>query len=291
MGRHREDGAGGARGGAVKGPAFSLDGVRRAFDGREVLRGVTAKGERGRVIGLLGRNGEGKTTLFKILLDLLAADSGRVRVLGKAPDGSGAIRARVGWVPERPAFHDFPDAARALELRAALFPRWDRARAAGVARRLGLDLTAPLAGASKGALAKLAWVCATGHDPDLLLLDEPTSGLDALVREELLEGLVGELHEGGKTILIANHRMEELSGLLDEVWVLSGGVVSKIHAMDELRSSGRLLRGRLKGGGVAEAAAVGAAAVRAAAARFESFEESPLPVKDALKHLLEEAPR
>ena len=271
----------------MSGPALVLEDVRRAFAGKPVLRGVTARAERGRVIGLLGRNGEGKTTLFKILLDLLAADSGRVEVLGLVPDGGAAIRASVGWIPERPRFHEFMTAAEVLNLRAEFFPRWSRERAAAAARRLGLDLGVGIAGASKGTLGKLAWVCAVAHDPQLLLLDEPTSGLDALVREELLESLIGELHEGGKTILVANHRMEELGGLLDEVWVLSDGRIVA-HEMQALRSGARRLRGRLKTGGIEECAVLDEAAARAAAGRFEAFEETPLPLQDALAHLLKE---
>ena len=111
-----------------------LEAVTRSFDGRRVLDGLTARAEEGRVIGLLGRNGEGKTTLFKVLLDLLAPDSGRVEVLGARVDGSGAVRGRVGYVPERPAFHDFMTVGEALALRARLFPAWDAARAARPAR-------------------------------------------------------------------------------------------------------------------------------------------------------------
>jgi ABC-2 type transport system ATP-binding protein len=275
----------------MSGPALVLEDVRRAFGGKAVLRGVTARAERGRVIGLLGRNGEGKTTLFKILLDLLAADSGRVEVLGLVPDGSAALRAKVGWIPERPQFHDFMTAADVLELRAKLFPRWSSERAAAAAKRLGLDLSVGIAGASKGTLGKLAWVCAVAHDPELLLLDEPTSGLDALVREELLESLVGELHDSGKTILVANHRMEELGGLLDEVWLLADGRIAAVHEVEALRSGARRLRGRLKTGGIEECSALDEAGVRAAAGRFEAFEEMPLPLKDTLALLLKEGSR
>ncbi|HVE12541.1 MAG TPA: ABC transporter ATP-binding protein, partial [Elusimicrobiota bacterium] len=170
--------------------AIRLEGVRRSFGKKEVLRGVTARAETGKVIGLLGRNGEGKSTLFKILLDLLEPDAGAVEVLGAPLDGTGAIRSRIGYVPERPAFHEFLSFGEVLSWRARFFPSWDRSRAESLAARLGLEDSIPVRGASKGQLAKLAWVCAAAHEPDLLLLDEPTSGLDALVRDEVLQELV-----------------------------------------------------------------------------------------------------
>ncbi|MDE2292491.1 MAG: ABC transporter ATP-binding protein [Elusimicrobia bacterium] len=286
--------------------AIELEGVRRSFGRKEVLRGVTASAETGRVVGLLGRNGEGKSTLFKILLDLIEPDAGTVRVLGQAPDGSGRLRRRIGYVPERPSFHDFLSAGEVLEWRARFFPEWDANRADSLMKRLGLEPSVRVKGASKGQLAKLAWVCAAAHDPDLLLLDEPTSGLDALVREQVLGELIGELHEGGKTILIANHRMEELGGILDEVWVLSGGVITAAVELERLRAEACKVTARLgdwssrpKVPGTAPlpaerplaawAAFTREAADRlAAAGNLEVVEKSPLPLEEAMKLLLME---
>ena len=226
--------------------ALTFHGITRVLGGRRVLDGASGSAEQGKVIGLLGRNGEGKTTLFKILLDLLAADSGEASVLGLRPDGSGKIRQLTGYIPERPSFHSFMSVSQVLALRASLFHKWDAARAAGLCKRLGLDPATRLEGASKGTLGKLAWVCAAAHDPALYLLDEPTSGLDALVREEVLSGLVSELGEAGKTVLVTSHRMDELAGLLDEVWVMAGGRIVAVHALDALRAEACVIGGRLR---------------------------------------------
>lgn len=287
--------------------AIRLEGVRRSFGRKEILRGVTASAETGKVIGLLGRNGEGKSTLFKILLDLLEPDSGMVEVLGQRPDGSGTLRKRIGYVPEKPVFHDFLNAGEVLNWRARFFPDWDASRAASLMARLKLDGSTRVKGASKGQLAKLAWVCAASHDPDLLLLDEPTSGLDALVREEVLDELIGELHAGGKTILIANHRMEELGGILDEVWVLSDGVISTVVELESLRSEACKVTARLHDWSkrpqipgtvpvpserplAAWAAFTREAADElAASGALEVVERQPLPLADALKYLLKDS--
>lgn len=278
-----------------------LESVTRSFDGRRVLDGLTVRAEAGKVIGLLGRNGEGKTTLFQVLLDLLAPDAGRVEVLGERVDGSGAIRRRVGFVPERPAYHGFMTVGEVLALRSRLFPSWSGERAAALCRRLALDPATPVAGASKGTLGKLAWVCAAAHDPSLYLLDEPTSGLDALVRDEVLSGLVAELGEAGRTVVIASHRLDEVAGLLDEVWVMSGGRIAGTYDAEVLRAEARRVSGRPAPGfavpaGVAElegAAPVGSWAAFDAASRgrllaagLESVAEESLPMAETLKALL-----
>jgi ABC-2 type transport system ATP-binding protein len=278
-----------------------LESVTKSFGARSVLAGATARAEEGRVIGLLGRNGEGKTTLIKILLGLLAPDSGRVEVLGRGVDADGGARARVGFVPERPVFHDFMTVGEVLALRARLFPRWDAARAAELCRRLALDPAARVAGASKGTLGKLAWVCAAAHDPSLYLLDEPTSGLDALVRDEVLAGLVAELGGAGRTVLIASHRLDELSGLLDEIWVLAGGRIAGVYDAASLRTEARRVTGRpgadfsapagtvalgAEGPVASWAALDGASRDAMRAAGLESASEEPLSPADALKALL-----
>jgi ABC-2 type transport system ATP-binding protein len=282
--------------------AVHIEGVSRSFSGKPVLCGINATAEPGKVVGLLGRNGEGKTTLLRILLDILAAESGQVEVLGMRPDGSGAIRKRVGYVPERPAFHDFMSVAEVLDLRRRFFPHWNTDKAADLCLRLGLDPAAKVRSASKGALGKLAWVCAAAHEPELFLLDEPTSGLDALVRDDLLSNLIEELHGKGKTFIIANHRMEELSGLLDEIWVLSGGELA-VHQAEALRTGAKRVTGRLKHGGflpagfkarkisqsglLVELAAFDEDAVKAAAAAgLEDVHVEPLAFEESLKVLL-----
>lgn len=284
-----------------------MEGVTRRFGRKEVLRGVTAEAEPGKVIGLLGRNGEGKSTLFKILLDILAADAGSVSVGGMTPDGSGAIRQFVGYMPERPEFHRFMTIEEVFALRGRFFKKWDRRRAAELAKRLELDVRAKVEGASKGMLGKAAMVCALAHDPGILLLDEPTSGLDPIVRDGVLGEIIRELHGTGKTILVSNHRMEEMGGLIDEVWVLAGGRIVATHEVERLRSEACRIVARAKNGAypgtglrVVELSNDGPLSEWAAfdadsADRFakawgiEAVEREPLPLETSLKLLLKEA--
>ena len=228
--------------------AIVLKDVKRSFGKKTVLRGVCGEIAQGKTVGLLGRNAEGKTTLFKLMLDILPADGGQITVGGLSPDGSGKIRSRTGYIPERPSFHEFMTVQEVFEFRAGFFPSWSREKAISAAKQMGLDTQARIKDASKGTLAKVAWVCAVAHNPEVLLLDEPTSGLDALVRSQLLSQLVGELHGAGKTILVADHRMEELAGILDELWVLSEGVIAARYEMEVLRAQACKITGRLKPG-------------------------------------------
>ena len=215
---------------------LSARGLGKSFGGRKVLASLDLEAAEWEVVGILGRNGSGKTTLFKILLDLIAADSGSVTALGLSPDGSGKLRGLIGYVPEKPSFHGFMTVEDALAFRAGFFPGWDADKAAELCKRLELDPKAKAGDLSKGNTAKLAWICAAAHNPRLLLLDEPTSGLDYLVRDHILNGLISDLADGGRTIIISNHRMGEMGGLLDRVCVLKDGGISADHSADFLKT-------------------------------------------------------
>jgi ABC-2 type transport system ATP-binding protein len=135
-----------------------LDHVKKSFGKQQVLKDINGNIPEGTTIGILGRNGEGKTTLFKIMLDILCADEGKVNVLGHSPDGSARIRTIAGYVPERPSFHSFMKVSDVFKFRARLFPQWDHSLVNETARSVDLDLSTRIKGASKETLAKTAWI-------------------------------------------------------------------------------------------------------------------------------------
>jgi ABC-2 type transport system ATP-binding protein len=217
-------------------PILICKNLAKSFGSKKVLSRLDFAAAKGEVIGILGRNGSGKSTLFKIFLDLIAPDAGSVSVLGITPDGGGKLRGLIGYVPEKPAFHGFLTVEETLNFRASFFSGWDKAKAAELCKSLELDTKAKAGDLSKGNTAKLAWICAVAHNPQLLLLDEPTSGLDYLVRDHILGGLVSELADGGRTIIISNHRMGEMGGLLDRVCVLKDGRISSDYRADFIKT-------------------------------------------------------
>ena len=227
-------------------PAIQMNEIAKLFSKKSVLASIDGSIEQGKAVGLLGENGSGKTTLFRILLDALIPDRGEFLIFGKRPDGTGAIRNQIGYISEKPAFHLFMNVGEVLKFRSQLYNKWNFEFAAASADRLKLDFSTKISAASKGTLAKLAWICATAHEPHLMLLDEPTSGLDLLVRESVLNGLIQQLHEEGKTIFVANHRMEEMMNLLDELWLLAGGKIIRKVNLDDLKNSARRITGRLR---------------------------------------------
>jgi ABC-2 type transport system ATP-binding protein len=194
--------------------------VSRRFGGFTAVDGVDLRLGRGEVVGLLGANGAGKTTLIRMLLGLLPATAGQVRLFGGPP--SRQARRRVGYVPQTLGLYDDLTPAENLAFSAAVFgrgaqaalPRW----LSGYSRVLVGDL--PL-----GVQRRVAFTEALGHRPDLLILDEPTSGVDPLARARLWETIT-DAARAGAGVLVTTHYMDEAGECGRLVIMAAGRVVA-----------------------------------------------------------------
>jgi len=186
--------------------------LTRAYGDTTALDGVSFEVAAGELFGLIGPDGAGKTTLFRILCTLLTPDSGRATVLGRdVSTDLWGIRSRAGYMPGR--FSLYPDLSVEENLRffAAVFgttPEEGHALIAPI-----YDQIAPFRDRRAGALSggmkqKLALSCALVHRPDILFLDEPTTGVDAVSRREFWE-LLADLKSQGLTILVSTPYMDE----------------------------------------------------------------------------------
>ncbi len=196
---------------------------RRAI---QALDDVSFQINEGEVLGLLGPNRAGKTTLVKILLTICGASGGRAVRLGR-PASDRSTLARVGYVHENQAFPRDWDAPGLLEFYGALTLMPQPVVRAAIPRlleRVGLaDRThEPISNFSKGMLQRLGIAQAVLNDPDLLVLDEPTEGLD-LDGLQVVRDIIGERRSRGRTVVIVSHSLTEVERLCDRVAVLVGG--------------------------------------------------------------------
>ncbi|HUN78687.1 MAG TPA: ABC transporter ATP-binding protein [Solirubrobacteraceae bacterium] len=193
---------------------------------REVLHGVTFALPAGRIAGLVGPSGGGKTTLMRALVGVQRGVSGELRVLGLAP-GSAALRRRVGYGTQTQAAYDDLGVRENLEYFAALLGA-PRGQVEEVLRRVDLtDAAGQLARSlSGGQRSRLSLAIALLGRPELLVLDEPTVGLDPLLRERLW-ALFRELAAGGVTLLISSHVMDEAARCEEVLLVRDGRILAQ----------------------------------------------------------------
>lgn len=195
------------------------------------LDGLDLEVRPGEIFGLLGLNGNGKTTTMKTALGLLRADAGVVEVFGRAP-GSSQSLGEVGYLPELPYFYPTMTPREALRFYGALsgLPAEEVAgRSAPLLERVGLGAAADRAARtfSKGMLQRLGLAQAVLHGPRLLLLDEPVSGLDPLAVHDVRR-LLKELNADGTAMLLASHSISDVERLCHRVGIVVKGRMARL---------------------------------------------------------------
>lgn len=218
-----------------------------AFGARVLFEGATFALRTGRVIGLVGTNGVGKSTLLRVLAGLLPATRGHVSVLGLDPRQDGtALRAKLGVLVERPGHYDELTVRENLAFFYSLYAGASDAIAQAVERMIGrLDLMdvadEPAGTLSAGYRQRLALARAWHPQAECLLLDEPFDGLDPAVRVSLKEAL-RDFRASGATVLFSSHDVWQILDLCDEVLVLAAGTLGHVTSVDELRTGARANR-------------------------------------------------
>jgi ABC-2 type transport system ATP-binding protein len=214
--------------------AIEVSGLRKSYDRREVLHGISFAVENGEVFALLGPNGAGKTTTVEILEGYRTRDGGEVRVLGEDPQRAGPpFRTRIGIVLQSSAVYHLLSVREILELFAGYYPA--PRRPDEVIDLVGLtgSREARIRTLSGGQLRRLDLALALVGDPELIFLDEPTTGFDPAARRQAWETIRG-LRALGKSILLTTHYMEEAQKLADRLAILREGRIVATGSPREL---------------------------------------------------------
>jgi Cu-processing system ATP-binding protein len=195
----------------------------------------------GRLSALVGHNGAGKTTLIKLMLGLIRADRGEIRVLGEDPAaGEFSARRLLGYLPENVAFNAALTGRETLAFYARL-KQIKPATAWPLLERVGLAPAADrkVGTYSKGMRQRLGLTQALLGRPRVLLLDEPTTGLDPALRQTFYD-ILDELRNDGATVLISSHALNELEYRAEHVLIMNRGLLSAQGTMAELRTISKL---------------------------------------------------
>ncbi|MEO8313151.1 MAG: ABC transporter ATP-binding protein [Pseudomonadota bacterium] len=211
--------------------------LRKVYGRSDALRGLTFSVPEGSAFALIGANGAGKTTTIKVLMNILTASSGRASVFGVDSRAlSPQEMAQIGYVSENQDMPGRMSVSQYLAYLRPFYPTWDSSLEKTVLNQLRLPSETKIGHLSHGMRLKLCLACALPFRPRLLVLDEPFSGLDPLVRDEFMEGLLGQI--GPTTTLIASHELADIEGLVTHVAFLDAGRLVFQESMDEL--TGRL---------------------------------------------------
>ena len=207
-----------------------IENVSKSFGEEQVLKSVTHTFERGRIHGIVGNNGSGKTVLMKCICGFLRPDAGRIFVndvqIGKDrdfPEDIGIIIETPGFLPHLSGFQN-------LRLLASLKRRANDHTIRAVLEQVGLDpaMKKPVGKYSLGMRQRLGLAQALMEDPELLILDEPLNGLDKHGAAHIRQ-VIKDLGRDGKTIILASHNQQDIDELCDTVCEMDAGILTVVR--------------------------------------------------------------
>jgi ABC-2 type transport system ATP-binding protein len=219
-------------------PVISAQQAYRKFGNKEVLQGIDLAIPRGSVVGLIGKNAAGKSTLIKCLLGLLRLDAGRMRIFNDDSwNLTAESKARLGYVPQEVSLYSWMRVGQIIQYTAAFYPRWNWELSNHLVQQWELSLNDRVGPLSAGQIQKLALVLALGYEPDLLVLDEPVASLDPVARRDFLRTLLDIAQNENRTVLFSTHITSDLERVADRVAILLDGRIVFHDELDALKDS------------------------------------------------------
>ena len=218
--------------------------LRKTFGSTVALDGLDLRVGGGRIVGLIGRNGAGKTTALNAILGLTPFE-GELRVLGRNPwSDRSALMQDVAFIADVAVLPRWIRVSQLFEYVAAVHPRFERARAEGFLEGTTISRTSKVKDLSKGMVTQLHLAIVMAIDARLLVLDEPTLGLDMLSRKQFYDSLLVDFYERHRTILLTTHNVEEIEHVVTDVVFLDRGRIVLSASMDEIEGRYREVRVR-----------------------------------------------
>ncbi len=220
---------------------LKLDKVKKHY--KEFVLDCSLEVQAGCVTGLIGKNGAGKSTTFKLILGLIYPDSGSVRIFGKPVEALGTKdKENIGVVLADSGFNGYLTVNDLIPVLVNLYRKFNKEDFIKRCREFDLPMNQKMKEFSTGMKRKLQVLAAISHEAELLVLDEPTAGLDVVARDELLGLLREYMERDGRAVLISSHISGDLEGFCDDVYMIDDGQIILHEETDQLLSSYGLLK-------------------------------------------------
>ena len=211
-------------------------GLRKSFGATRALNGLDFRLDAGRILGLIGRNGAGKTTAINAILGLTPYQ-GELKVLGRDPwTEREQLMRDVAFISDVAVLPRWLRVSQALDFMEGVHPRFDRPKAEAFLGKTNIGRASRVRELSKGMVTQLHLALVMAIDARLLVLDEPTLGLDLLVRKEFYDSLLTDYFDRSRTIVMATHQVEEVQDVLTDLMFIDQGRIVFRTSMEEVES-------------------------------------------------------
>ena len=225
-------------------PVITTENLTRSFGRKTAVDGLTLSVPEGSIYAFLGPNGAGKTTTIKMLLNILRPTGGAATVLGVDSVRLGPDQfTQIGYVSENQQMPEWMTLRQLINFCRPLYPTWNTALSDKLVQSFDLQPDQKLKSLSRGMKMKAALLTSLAYRPRLLVLDEPFTGLDALVRDEVIGGMLEVTEQEKWTVFISSHDIDEVERLADWVGVIDGGRAYLSESADSLQRRFRRIEG------------------------------------------------
>ena len=204
--------------------------LSKKFSGRPALNGINMDIPRGRIIGLLGPNGSGKTTFMKLANGLLVPSGGSITIDGRKPE----TKQTVSYLPDKDYLPDWMKVKDLVKMFTEFYKDFDYLKAQDMLQRLSINDGQRLKSLSKGTKEKVQLILAMSRQAQLYLLDEPIGGVDPAARDYILNTIISNYNENG-TVIISTHLIADVEQVLDDVIFIKDGSIAACTSVDEIR--------------------------------------------------------
>lgn len=206
--------------------------VKKRFGRKEVLKNVSFNIKKGEITTLLGMNGVGKSTILKIIMDLVKKDSGEVLIDG---ENIGIKNIdKLAFVPDVKNTYGGMSIKESFEYMECFYDKWDSKKAYRMLEEFELNKDDKLDKLSKGSLAKVKLILGFAQNADYIIMDEPFSGIDIFTREGILKSLISYISEE-RAILLTTHEIGEIEGVADRVLLLNEGEIRADFYVEDMK--------------------------------------------------------
>ncbi len=206
--------------------------LSKKFSGRPALNGINMDIPRGRIIGLLGPNGSGKTTFMKLANGLLVPSGGSILIDGHKPGPE--TKQAVSYLPDKDYLPDWMNVKDLVKMFTEFYKDFDHLKAQDMLQRLSINDGQRLKSLSKGTKEKVQLILAMSRQAQLYLLDEPIGGVDPAARDYILNTIISNYNENG-TVIISTHLIADVEQVLDDVIFIKDGSIAACTSVDEIR--------------------------------------------------------
>ena len=204
----------------------------KEFDNKKILKDVNLTISKGKIIGLLGKNGMGKTTFLKLINDLLTPTSGEVLINGEKPNINS--KKVISYLPERTYLDKSMKVSQIITFFDEFYDNFNKEKAIKLLKDLDLDINSKVRKMSKGIQEKLQLILVMSREAELYILDEPLGGVDPATRDYILDTILSNFNEGA-SVIISTHIISDIERILDDVIFIDKGEIVLTSSADELR--------------------------------------------------------